>query len=217
MPWDDPFGLLVLVLAALAVALVLVHILDPGLLFILVAVPATAALDVVSRVARRVFPWRADIATAEPPEGALRTRLSPERQRTVEQLRTSAQRIERNVALLPYEGVRLLSEPLVGQYRQLIPEVESSLHLAQWLEDQVADLETRADAPSVQEKLVHVRERAARIQGEAEEVALLLTDCEASLLATISERDESLLADLFGEFARRFHAHYEIVRDLNHA
>lgn len=71
--------------------------------------------------------------------------------------------------------------------------------------------------PAVQARLADIRRRVAQMDAEAEHVARLLIECEANLLATISERDERRLGELFAEFAETFDMHYQAVREVNQA
>jgi hypothetical protein len=141
--------------------------------------------------------------------------LSATRQAVLEQVTGAVAGIDQKVRLLPNEGVRSLAELMVAQQRDLLPEVEHSLRLAQYLEDQSRELARRTADPAVTAKLERVQARVAEMDVEARRVADLATDCEASLLATLSERDERLLTDLFTEYSARFETHYQIVREVN--
>jgi hypothetical protein len=141
--------------------------------------------------------------------------LSAARQSVLDQVTGAVAGIDHKVRLLPSEGIRSLAELMVAQQRDLLPEVEHSLRLAQYLEDQSAELARRTADPAVTTKLERVQARVAEMDVEARRVADLATDCEASLLATLSERDERLLTELFTEYSARFEAHYEIVREVN--
>ncbi len=70
--------------------------------------------------------------------------LSPRRQELLDRIHLSSQEIQANVGLLPYESIRPAAEMVVNQQRKLIPEIEQTLYLAQWLEHKVTDLEQRA-------------------------------------------------------------------------
>ena len=141
--------------------------------------------------------------------------LSAARRAVLAQVTDAVAGIDQKVRLLPGEGIRAMAELMVAQQHDLLPEVEHSLRLAQYLEDQAAELARRTGDPAVTAKLERVQTRVAEMDVEARRVADLATDCEASLLATLSERDERLLTDLFTEYSARFESHYEIVRDVN--
>lgn len=172
------------------------------------------------------------------------------------QIEASAREIQADVDLLPFESLKPAAQGVVDQQRRLIPEIRQNLHLAEWLERRVDNLERRAAGelvepqarprpeqslmgitveappeavaappdgavialdPAVQARLADIRARVAQMDGEAEHVARLLLECEANLLATISERDERRLGELFAEFAETFDMHYQAVREVNQA
>lgn len=184
--------------------------------------------------------------------------LSPRRQLLLDRIHVSSQEIQANVGLLPYESIRPAARMVVDQQKKLIPEIEQTLYLAEWLEHKVADLEQRARgesppqgeswrrkrqpsflglpqaaeppaaaAPSseepaepavdstVQARIDYVRQRIEQMDAEAERVSRLLIGSEANLLATISERDEGRLSELFTEFTQIFEMHYQAVREVN--
>jgi hypothetical protein len=171
------------------------------------------------------------------------------------QIEASAREIQADVDLLPFESLKPAAQGVVDQQRRLIPEIRQNLHLAEWLEHRVDNLERRAAGeldeaparprpeqslmgitveapveelpsvpvtvipldPAVRARLAEIRTRVAQMDDEAEHVARLLIECEANLLATISERDERRLGELFAEFAEVFDMHYQAVREVNQA
>jgi len=184
---------------------------------------------------------------------ALGVTLSPRRHELLGRIHTSSQEIQANVSLLPYESIRPAAQMVVNQQRKLIPEIEETLYLAEWLEHKVGDLEQRArgeglpqgeswrrrrqqpsflglpaaaDPPpeeatepavdsTVQARIDYVRQRILQMDAEAERVSRLLIGSEANLLATISERDERRLGELFTEFTQIFEMQYQAVREVN--
>jgi hypothetical protein len=178
--------------------------------------------------------------------------LTGRRQALLQQIIVSSREVQADVHLLPFESLKPAARQVVEQQQKLIPEIQHNLHLAEWLERRVNDLERRAAGgpepvpprrqaslmgieveleadpaaatpplapiplePEVQARLAEIRERVARMDAEAERVARLLIECEANLLATISEQDEHRLGELFAEFAAIFGMHYAAAREVN--
>jgi hypothetical protein len=70
--------------------------------------------------------------------------LTGRRQALLQQIAVSSREIQADVHLLPFESLRPAAQAVVDQQQRLIPEIEHNLHLAEWLEQRVVDLERRA-------------------------------------------------------------------------
>lgn len=141
--------------------------------------------------------------------------LTPARQVLLDEIQRSAAGIQAKALLVPYEGTRALAEGMVERQATMLPEVEHSLHWAQYLDDEATQLAARSPAAAEPRKLEQVRARAAALDEETARIAELLAQTEASLLATVSERSQSVATDALEAYSAELDSHYEIVRSVN--
>lgn len=146
------------------------------------------------------------------PDAVLTVKLSPARQEVLASAKSSLQEMQHHLPMLRSQSVKAAVDHVVSQQRDLFPDLERTLHLAQWLERRI---ESRGPGSASPDLLARISERIKRLDAEAQQVAQRLANAELSLVATIGEHDERHTVALFHELADTIESYYTIVRDVS--
>jgi hypothetical protein len=143
--------------------------------------------------------------------------LAPKRQALATNLAECAAHLERGVEALPYDSIRAVSEILVVSLHRLVSEAESSLNLAQWLWDEVSDLDgtdERTTEPT-RTALSEVRDWIADLENRVRGVCDVLKASRVQLMVAARKQDEGRIAAQIAALNARLVDECDALRKVN--